>query len=1310
MSSQTNSTANLFASKNALGGPSDNDETRKRRFEDLPKQNRFFEMKHQRDALRLKYIEQGILPDPDKAQDLSAAKSLLGICMEMCSDYEREEREFQNEGDGLEMFPGTSRIDPALAVKIYRRPAAGRELPLPEDVRPPIVLRKTLDYLFEQLLPSDPASPQFTTVQPFMWNRTRAIRQDFIVQGLRGPLEIECHERIARYHILCLHWKGGVGAEGWSEQQELEQLRKTIRSLTEFYEDLRRSDGNNSPNEAEFRAYNLLLHMQDPETLREVEALPADVFDSPDIQAALRLRSYAQRSNNVIKRGRPLNTEATMNLWTRYFGEIKRNSNVSYLLACLAENAFSQVRAGAIKAMGKAYLPQHAPLPLEYLRRTLGMDNTEEARSFGLALNCEEVASGEPGSAIDAMRLQKANEEKPLPTTPFSSTIVEVKRKQQTSQAIVNGLLSGAVPLLAVEGGPAVSACLIPKVALSSRKGKVHTPAVQSTALASLPTQSPFIATTQSPVLEPKASVLPTRPTASTRSETLGASLSASAPVFTPKAISFSTKEDSAAPSVPGSTPFIPSSHFSFAQKPPFQASRTSSTALGTTLTSGISAFQASPLFPSSASVPTEDGNKGAAHDEVEGNKAPVAASSSLQERIADPHPEATVRPPAFVIGDELPKFSSPHETEKPKRTIESVASSLYDALLVDLLHHKVSTIGEQACLRQLRIRRKEARESVVDDTTNRLLKHIQDDVVEEVVAKLSSEAIADEFRTRSLEKMTLRGRRRAVRQAMERKRQTERLNEIRLKLRGRGINFPASDDGVSHRDGQLALDAMEDEDLQRALLQAREDRQTLWTSKIFVKIIEKRLRDVALPSVHLWAAGVSFFQRTSSTSNWLRTKFSLTESVSFEENYREGGCVRVLDLDGMSSEDMEEEKDVGMVIVELDPSLTGTRDNEELWTAQRHKVEALSQHSIVKKSRFHPHLLLIAWSSGEELLRKTIVQKLHLGATSAHRYSWSKVEICCINDSIASPQERFQESIEQILQRIDWNPDKIRLDFDTVSTICRASWERLLQRVNVAYSQLNESHRGGVEKREIAIRVFNIVTILANQSIDDLFRISTTLLEDAEEKEGLARIAMPLAMWSEKQKMQLAAPSKDDNDINQLLLDLALVQLKNCYERTNNETFTFLQTWLLEQYDVMQEMARFPWLAYFERVYQWCIEYIQDNWLECNLLSREAVQAQVVQTSRLCQSAWTEIEWKIRESLDTILTASHTPSASPLKRRVSSKDSPENSSVKRSNYKTRKLETNPAAFKQAPILSSKITTLRALMASAADLLEGDTH
>lgn len=181
-------------------------------------------------------MKSGVLPDPDRAQDLSQAQKALGTCHEMCPEFERVEREYQKEADQWEVYPNSNRIDPLLAVKIYRRPAAGREVALPEDIRPPKVLKKTLDYLLHHLLPRDAKNPLFSKVQPFLWNRTRAIRQDFIVQSQSEQITIECHERIARMHILYLHWKGGGGNgnreegnenEGWSEQQELEQLRKS---------------------------------------------------------------------------------------------------------------------------------------------------------------------------------------------------------------------------------------------------------------------------------------------------------------------------------------------------------------------------------------------------------------------------------------------------------------------------------------------------------------------------------------------------------------------------------------------------------------------------------------------------------------------------------------------------------------------------------------------------------------------------------------------------------------------------------------------------------------------------------------------------------------------------------------------------------------------------------------------------------------------------------------------------------------------------------------------------------------------------
>lgn len=394
---------------------------------------RLAELKVQYAQKREEYVASGVLPDPSKPGLLENATKLVGTCPDMCPEYERVEREVQKELDRLECFPGTTSADPAAAVKIYRRPAAGRELPLPEEVRPPPVLQRTLDYLVHTLLPADPCDSRFAVVQPFMWNRTRAIRQDFIVQSDRGAIAIACHERIARYHILCLHWKGGVGADAWSEQQELEQLRKTLRSLIEFYDD-QRLLGHTYPNEPEFRGYNLLLHVRDPETLREVELLPTDVFTAPPLQWALRLRTLLQRSNLLEKRGQPQNTEATPHFFTRFFKDLAR-PEVSYLMACLAENLFASVRIGAIKTLTRAYLPQHNGLPLAHVVSVLGMDDQDEARSF---LELLHVQIGDDNS-VKINKNTVLDEDKSF-ASPFSHTLVESKRGDASCQAIIDGL------------------------------------------------------------------------------------------------------------------------------------------------------------------------------------------------------------------------------------------------------------------------------------------------------------------------------------------------------------------------------------------------------------------------------------------------------------------------------------------------------------------------------------------------------------------------------------------------------------------------------------------------------------------------------------------------------------------------------------------------------------------------------------------------------------------------------------------------------------------------------------------------------
>jgi hypothetical protein len=101
-----------------------------------------------------------------------------------------------------------------------------------------------LDYLFHDVINTpDPAlvATDPTARSPlaclrythhFIRDRSRGIRQDFTYQAHWGKREaIECHERIARFHILSMHeLADAMAGEMEFLKQEAEQLNKSERS------------------------------------------------------------------------------------------------------------------------------------------------------------------------------------------------------------------------------------------------------------------------------------------------------------------------------------------------------------------------------------------------------------------------------------------------------------------------------------------------------------------------------------------------------------------------------------------------------------------------------------------------------------------------------------------------------------------------------------------------------------------------------------------------------------------------------------------------------------------------------------------------------------------------------------------------------------------------------------------------------------------------------------------------------------------------------------------------------------------------
>lgn len=327
---------------------------------------------------------------------------LVGLCQEMCPEYERYEREIHLDVSPFEVMPGTERsagfgdhpkIDHSRAVKKYHRPAAGNEAPLPEDVRPAPVLVKTMNYLVglldrawnDSVLTGDLSG--FAQAQGFVRDRTRSIRQDATLQNLRtDPDSIAVHQSIARFHILSGHRLSSLPKTEFDAFQNTEQMRKVLQSLSEFYTDSRPVE---QEGEAEFRAYYLVTHLEDPDVFRKCFGWPKKVLQSAPVQWALAAGAAFHQGDFVhffrLLTHRPTGMSPT----------------TLYLASCLLHSHFIPMRTRAASIICKSYAP-NSVFPVAKFASWLAFEDQTELVDF-----CEATGfvitfgpSGEPVSVL----------------------------------------------------------------------------------------------------------------------------------------------------------------------------------------------------------------------------------------------------------------------------------------------------------------------------------------------------------------------------------------------------------------------------------------------------------------------------------------------------------------------------------------------------------------------------------------------------------------------------------------------------------------------------------------------------------------------------------------------------------------------------------------------------------------------------------------------------------------------------------------------------------------------------------------------
>ncbi|KAA8563747.1 hypothetical protein EYC84_011765 [Monilinia fructicola] len=404
------------------------------------------ELKKYRTRVRASLIQAGFIDDPLKPKKLSEAIDFKGTCDQMCPEEEIIRRIIEDDVQRAEKEAapdGSMRPSPQMMIKKLARSAAGEDAPLPQDVRSPAALRRTLDYLINSVLGED---DNLAAQHEFLWDRTRAIRRDFVFQSSMSPPELAdqvyCLEKITRFHVTALHQmsKPDIAPENFVEQQEVEQLSKSLLSLIHAYEDCNLQNIS-CENEAEFRAYYVLLNSSNPGILETVQNWGWKFWgESEQIKIAVGLVECLQTIWSVRGPLQPFTVlNVAENAFSRFF-TILKGRNVSYTMACFAEMHFNEVRKNALKTILSAYQRQRdqpKDWNLGKLNQYLQFDDPWDIVDFGesYGLRFDEV-DGDYCLSL-ALDNQVVDPFPPI-KQPHSGEIVERKRVGHTLTEVID--------------------------------------------------------------------------------------------------------------------------------------------------------------------------------------------------------------------------------------------------------------------------------------------------------------------------------------------------------------------------------------------------------------------------------------------------------------------------------------------------------------------------------------------------------------------------------------------------------------------------------------------------------------------------------------------------------------------------------------------------------------------------------------------------------------------------------------------------------------------------------------------------------
>ena len=372
--------------------------------------------------------------------EVSSDDIVEGTCLQMCPPQEIALREKQQrlhyfetvtftaaaeDGRAVDRLGVKPKADPHFVVKEFSRSAAGKVIK-PSELRPAHILARTMNYLIQEICSKDDLP--WHEIYAFVFDRSRAVRQDLVIQRISGRPFVEIYEKICRFHILASYKLRDSCLDVFdpkiNDDHTLECLKRLLCAYDAEYPAFNEA-------RAEFEAYYLLYNLGSFEALTRGTAVPLEI-----------------QSHSVFRLATQISKSTTFGNFVRFFRMVKK---LPYLSFCAVHKHINRVRADSLAAINTAYYSRNAHLPISFLLEILIFNDEREASDF-----CSHFGLEVLGSAVklDKNGFKRAQ----LPKSGLSLG-VDVKSSDRLTSELLNGCSFNTGPsserwTLQRQGGP----------------------------------------------------------------------------------------------------------------------------------------------------------------------------------------------------------------------------------------------------------------------------------------------------------------------------------------------------------------------------------------------------------------------------------------------------------------------------------------------------------------------------------------------------------------------------------------------------------------------------------------------------------------------------------------------------------------------------------------------------------------------------------------------------------------------------------------------------------------------------------------